>query len=61
MRVEPLVKVLKDHLKLFFVFRYGLKEFLVIAPAGDAEIIDNESKCHLLLSSVSIAATNTKW
>ncbi|CAH3157487.1 unnamed protein product, partial [Porites evermanni] len=39
---------------------YGLKEFLVIAPAGDAEIIDNESKCHLLLSSVAIAATNTK-
>ena len=61
MRVEPSFKVLKDHLKSLFPFRYGLKEFLVIAPAGDAEVIDNESKCHLLLSSVAIAATNTKW
>jgi len=39
---------------------YGVKEFLVISPAEDAEAVDSESKCHLLLSSIGIAATNTK-
>ncbi|PFX20709.1 Rab3 GTPase-activating protein catalytic subunit [Stylophora pistillata] len=39
---------------------YGLKEFLVISPAEEAEVVDNESKCHLLLSSIGIAATNSK-
>ena len=42
-------------------FRYGVKEFIVISPAEDAEAVDNESKCHLLLSSIGIAATNSKW
>ena len=48
--------------KYYFCFnRYGLKEFLVIHPAEDTEAVDSESKCHLLLSSISIAATNSKW
>lgn len=42
-------------------YRYGLKEFLVIHPAEDTEAVDSESKCHLLLSSIGIAATNSKW
>ena len=48
--------------KYYFCFtRYGLKEFLVIYPAEDTEAVNTESKCHLLLSSISIAATNSKW
>lgn len=39
---------------------YGLKEFIVISPAEEAEVVDSESKCHLLLSSIGIAATNSK-
>ncbi|KAL9957793.1 hypothetical protein ACROYT_G034737 [Oculina patagonica] len=39
---------------------YGLKEFIVIHPAEDTEAVDSESKCHLLLSSIGIAATNSK-
>ncbi|XP_068752396.1 rab3 GTPase-activating protein catalytic subunit-like isoform X2 [Montipora capricornis] len=39
---------------------YGLKEFLVISPAEDGDAVDSESKCHLLLSSIGIAATNSK-
>ncbi|KAK2560352.1 Rab3 GTPase-activating protein catalytic subunit [Acropora cervicornis] len=39
---------------------YGLKEFVVISPAEDAEAVITESKCQLLLSSIGIAATNSK-
>ena len=46
---------------MLFLVRYGLKEFLVISPAEDAEAVDSESKCHLLLSSIGIAANNSKW
>ena len=38
-----------------------MKEFVVIHPAEDTEAVDSESKCHLLLSSIGIAATNSKW
>ncbi|CAH2305375.1 rab3 GTPase-activating catalytic subunit isoform X2 [Pelobates cultripes] len=37
---------------------YGLREFVVIAPAANDAVI-SESKCNLLLSSVSIALGNT--
>ncbi|XP_069472663.1 rab3 GTPase-activating protein catalytic subunit isoform X2 [Ambystoma mexicanum] len=37
---------------------FGLREFLVIAPAANDAVI-SESKCNLLLSSVSIALGNT--
>ncbi|XP_023786248.1 rab3 GTPase-activating protein catalytic subunit [Cyanistes caeruleus] len=38
---------------------YGLREFVVIAPAANNDAVVSESKCNLLLSSVSIALGNT--
>lgn len=46
---------------LFFSNRYGLREFVVIAPAANSDAVLSESKCNLLLSSVSIALGNTGW
>ncbi|XP_010212834.1 PREDICTED: rab3 GTPase-activating protein catalytic subunit [Tinamus guttatus] len=37
---------------------YGLREFVVIAPANNEAVL-SESKCNLLLSSISIALGNT--
>ncbi|EDO49526.1 predicted protein, partial [Nematostella vectensis] len=39
---------------------FGLKEFIVLSPAQNTEAIDNESRCHLLLSSIAIAFNNSK-
>ncbi|XP_064646210.1 rab3 GTPase-activating protein catalytic subunit-like [Lineus longissimus] len=38
---------------------YGLREFITIAPAGQSDSIVSESKVKILLSSVSIAISNT--
>ncbi|XP_051003260.1 rab3 GTPase-activating protein catalytic subunit isoform X2 [Acomys russatus] len=38
---------------------YGLREFVVIAPAAHSDAVLSESKCNLLLSSISIALGNT--
>nr|XP_006117129.1 rab3 GTPase-activating protein catalytic subunit isoform X1 [Pelodiscus sinensis] len=38
---------------------YGLREFVVIAPAANHDAVLSESKCNLLLSSVSIVLGNT--
>ncbi|XP_012682028.1 rab3 GTPase-activating protein catalytic subunit isoform X2 [Clupea harengus] len=38
---------------------YGIREFVVISPGANCEAIISESKCNLLLSSVSIALANT--
>ncbi|XP_070587394.1 rab3 GTPase-activating protein catalytic subunit [Erythrolamprus reginae] len=38
---------------------YGLRELVVIAPSANNEAVLSESKCNLLLSSVSIALGNT--
>ncbi|XP_042324449.1 rab3 GTPase-activating protein catalytic subunit isoform X1 [Sceloporus undulatus] len=38
---------------------YGLREFVVIAPGANNDAILSESKCNLLLSSISIALGNT--
>ncbi|XP_061299623.1 rab3 GTPase-activating protein catalytic subunit isoform X1 [Pezoporus flaviventris] len=38
---------------------YGLREFVVIAPAANNDAVLSESKCNLLLSSVSISLGNT--
>ncbi|XP_061861173.1 rab3 GTPase-activating protein catalytic subunit isoform X4 [Colius striatus] len=38
---------------------YGLREFVVLAPAANNDAILSESKCNLLLSSISIALGNT--
>nr|XP_045004574.1 rab3 GTPase-activating protein catalytic subunit isoform X2 [Jaculus jaculus] len=38
---------------------YGLREFVVIAPAAHSDAVLSESKCNLLLSSVSMALGNT--
>uniref|UniRef100_A0A7M4E8L7 Rab3 GTPase-activating protein catalytic subunit n=1 Tax=Crocodylus porosus TaxID=8502 RepID=A0A7M4E8L7_CROPO len=38
---------------------YGLREFVVIAPAANSDAVLSESKCNLLLSSISIGLGNT--
>ncbi|XP_043930878.1 rab3 GTPase-activating protein catalytic subunit isoform X2 [Protopterus annectens] len=38
---------------------YGLREFVVIAPGANSDAVISESKCNLLLSSISIALGNT--
>ncbi|KAK2910702.1 hypothetical protein Q8A73_008417 [Channa argus] len=38
---------------------YGLREFLVITPGTNCEAIISESKCNLLLSSISISLANS--
>lgn len=38
---------------------FGMREFVVISPGANCEAIISESKCSLLLSSVSIALGNT--
>ncbi|KAJ3592039.1 hypothetical protein NHX12_007169 [Muraenolepis orangiensis] len=38
---------------------YGMREFLVISPGANCEAIISESKCNLLLSSVSISLANS--
>ncbi|XP_039643316.1 rab3 GTPase-activating protein catalytic subunit isoform X2 [Perca fluviatilis] len=38
---------------------YGIREFVVINPGTNCEAIISESKCNLLLSSISISLTNS--
>ncbi|KAJ8351603.1 hypothetical protein SKAU_G00230790 [Synaphobranchus kaupii] len=38
---------------------YGVREFVVISPGANCEAVISESKCNLLLSSVSISLANT--
>ncbi|KAK6315385.1 hypothetical protein J4Q44_G00149140 [Coregonus suidteri] len=40
---------------------YGMCEFVVISPGTSCEAVISESKCNLLLSSVSISMANTGW
>ncbi|XP_031179854.1 rab3 GTPase-activating protein catalytic subunit isoform X3 [Sander lucioperca] len=39
--------------------RYGIREFVVINPGTNCEAIISESKCNLLLSSISISLANS--
>uniref|UniRef100_A0A8D3B901 Rab3 GTPase-activating protein catalytic subunit n=1 Tax=Scophthalmus maximus TaxID=52904 RepID=A0A8D3B901_SCOMX len=39
--------------------RYGMQEFVVITPGTNCEAIISESKCNLLLSSISISLANS--
>ncbi|KAL5005916.1 hypothetical protein ScPMuIL_017074 [Solemya velum] len=39
---------------------YGLQEFIVAAPASNSDVIENESRMKLLMSSISIALHNTE-
>uniref|UniRef100_A0A8C8MJN0 Rab3 GTPase-activating protein catalytic subunit n=1 Tax=Oncorhynchus tshawytscha TaxID=74940 RepID=A0A8C8MJN0_ONCTS len=41
------------------VCRYGMCEFVVISPGANWDAVISESKCNLLLSSVSISLANT--
>lgn len=41
--------------------RYGIREFLVVTPGANCEAIISESKCNLLLSSISICLANSGW
>ncbi|RXM33970.1 Rab3 GTPase-activating protein catalytic subunit [Acipenser ruthenus] len=38
---------------------YGVREFVIISPGANNDAIISESKCNLLLSSVSVALGNT--
>uniref|UniRef100_UPI0037E8220F rab3 GTPase-activating protein catalytic subunit isoform X2 n=1 Tax=Semicossyphus pulcher TaxID=241346 RepID=UPI0037E8220F len=38
---------------------YGMQEFVVISPGANCEAIISESKCNLLLSSISISLANS--
>ncbi|XP_037319315.2 rab3 GTPase-activating protein catalytic subunit isoform X1 [Pungitius pungitius] len=38
---------------------YGIREFVVISPGTNCEVITSESKCNLLLSSISISLANS--
>ncbi|KAM6897052.1 rab3 GTPase-activating protein catalytic subunit [Xenentodon cancila] len=38
---------------------FGLREFVVITPGANCEAIISESKCNLLLSSISVSLANT--
>uniref|UniRef100_A0A3B4XWG2 Rab3 GTPase-activating protein catalytic subunit n=1 Tax=Seriola lalandi dorsalis TaxID=1841481 RepID=A0A3B4XWG2_SERLL len=38
---------------------YGMREFVVISPGANCEAIVSESKCNLLLSSISISLANS--
>ncbi|KAM9802168.1 rab3 GTPase-activating protein catalytic subunit isoform X5 [Syngnathus typhle] len=40
---------------------YGIREFVVISPGANVEAIISESKCNLLLSSISISLVNIGW
>lgn len=44
-----------------FADRYGIREFVVITPGTNCEAIISESKCNLLLSSISISLANSGW
>uniref|UniRef100_A0A6Q2WVR4 Rab3 GTPase-activating protein catalytic subunit n=1 Tax=Esox lucius TaxID=8010 RepID=A0A6Q2WVR4_ESOLU len=41
------------------VSRYGVREFVVLSPGTNCEAVISESKCNLLLSSISISLANT--
>lgn len=41
--------------------RYGIQEFVVISPGTTCEAIISESKCNLLLSSISMSLANSGW
>ncbi|XP_061548192.1 rab3 GTPase-activating protein catalytic subunit isoform X2 [Phycodurus eques] len=38
---------------------YGIREFIVISPGANVEAIISESKCNLLLSSISVSLVNS--
>ncbi|XP_051938960.1 rab3 GTPase-activating protein catalytic subunit [Hippocampus zosterae] len=38
---------------------YGIREFVVISPGSNVEAIISESKCNLLLSSISVSLVNS--
>ena len=40
---------------------YGLRQFLVIAPAPQMVHILSEARANIILSSIAIAAVNTGW
>ncbi|XP_019623541.1 PREDICTED: rab3 GTPase-activating protein catalytic subunit-like, partial [Branchiostoma belcheri] len=40
---------------------FGVRGFVVLAPGGQSDSIQSESKANLLLSSITIAVNNTGW
>lgn len=40
---------------------FGLHDYLVISPTRASDVIQNETKGNLLLSSAAIAINNTGW
>ena len=47
---------------LYFIwYRYGVQEFIILAPKNPKDFIDSESRTNLLLSSIGMALNNLKW
>ena len=40
---------------------FGLRDFVVVAPAPEMDEIMTEGRANLLMSSVAIAINNTNW
>ena len=41
--------------------RYGVTEFIVLAPEEGSDALTSEAQANLMLSTVSIALNNTSW
>ena len=41
--------------------RYGVQEFVVLAPAKESEALCSEAQAKLIASSIAIAIKNTGW
>ena len=51
----------KSILYCFYYFRYGVDQFILICPDEKSKAILSEAQSKLLLSSVSLAISNTGW
>ena len=43
------------------LFRYGLGEFVLVAPDEGVESLTSQAQAKLMLSSISVALANTGW
>lgn len=46
---------------LLIFLRYGVKEFVLVAPEKGSESLTSQAQAKLMLSSVSVAIANTQW
>lgn len=53
--------VFKSIIYCLYYFRYGVDQFILICPDEKSQAILSEAQSKLLLSSVSLAISNTGW